>query len=140
MPDATADRIALRNLVETYAHGCDARDEAVLVSCFVDGGTLVVHWLDRDATTMIAPDDIRRIPRTLGAYDRTLHFIGNHRAHIDGDDGAGETYCFAHHISGTSDHVMAIRYEDTYRRTPGGWKFVVRQLRLEWTEDRPIAR
>jgi len=86
------------------------------------------------------PEDAGQIPRGLSRYDRTLHFVGNHLADVDGDHATGETYCFAHHITGVDDHVMAIRYEDTYRRESGTWRFVARHLRLEWTQDTTISR
>jgi hypothetical protein len=136
--ELTDDRIALRYLVEAYARAADTRDAALVVECFVDGGTLTVHWLDREATTMCMPGDAGHIPRGLSRYDRTMHFVGNHHAEIDGDRASGETYCVAHHITGLDDHVMGIRYEDTYRREPVGWKFVDRHLRLVWTQDTTV--
>ena len=42
-PDLTADRLALRYLVEAYAFGRDARDADVLAQVFVDGATLTIH-------------------------------------------------------------------------------------------------
>ncbi|GMU78452.1 MAG: hypothetical protein AMXMBFR46_12470 [Acidimicrobiia bacterium] len=140
MSDLTADRVDLRYLVEAYALGCDRRDPDLLASCFVDGATLTVHWLDREPAIMRAPDLATQIPRRLSVYDRTVHFVGNHRVEIDGDHATGETYCFAHHITGDEDHVMAVRYEDTYRREPTGWKIVERHLRLDWTQDSPVTR
>jgi hypothetical protein len=140
MSDLTADRLALRDLVEGYAHGCDARDADVLRACFADGATLTVHWSGRDATTMTFPAGAEHIAASLARYDRTLHFIGNHRAEVHGDDATGITYCFAHHITGTDDHVMAIRYHDTYRRTPDGWRIVERHLHEDWTEARTVNR
>jgi hypothetical protein len=139
MSDLTADRVALRYLVEAYAHGCDTRDADVLRACFAAGATLTVHWIGREASTMHMPDDAERIPEGLARYDRTLHFVGNHRAAVDGDHASGIAYCFAHHISGTADHVMAIRYEDTYRRGADGWRIVERHLRLDWTQDTTVS-
>jgi hypothetical protein len=136
--DPTSDRVALRYLVEAYATACDTRDESLLVSCFTDGATLTVRWLDREPSVMRMPDDAERIPSGLGRYDRTLHFIGNHRADIDGDHATGETYCFAHHINGANDHVMAIRYRDVYRRGSDGWRIAERTLLLDWTQDLPV--
>ena len=140
MTDPTADRVALRYLVEAYARAADTRDAALVRDCFVDGGTLTVHWLGRDPSTMVMPRDAERIPQGLARYDRTLHFVGNHRAEVDGDDATGETYCVAHHVTGTDDHIMAIRYEDTYRRDAGTWRFVARHLHLEWTQDTTVSR
>ena len=137
MTDAD-DRLALRNLVDSYAIGCDKRDIDILRSVFVDGGTNTVHWLDRDPTSMTAPDDLERIPTGLARYDQTFHFVGNHRVQVDGDSASGDTYCIAHHITGKDDYVMHIRYEDTYVRTADGWRIGTRDLRLLWTANLPV--
>lgn len=134
-----ADRLALRALAERYAFACDERDADALGSCFVDGATLVVHYHDRDAITIPFPEGAPRIATTLGQWERTLHFVGNHRATIDGDVATTVTYCFAHHISGSDDHVMAIRYHDTCRRTPDGWRITERHLYEDWTEDTTVS-
>ena len=140
MTDTTADRVALRDLVQAYAEGCDTRNAALLRSCFTDVATLTVHWVDRDATTMTFPAGADQIPAGLARYDLTFHVIGNHRVELDGDQATGSTYCFAHHVTGTDDHVMAIRYEDTYRRDGDGWKIVERHLRHLWNEATTVSR
>ena len=140
MTDIATDRVALRDLVQAYAEGCDTRDAALLRSCFAEGATLTVHWVDREATTIVFPDGADGIPDGLARYDLTFHFIGNHRVRIDGDDATGTTYCFAHHVTGTDNHVMTIRYEDIYRREADGWKITERHLRHLWTEHTTVRR
>jgi hypothetical protein len=140
MNDSTSDRVALRDLVQAYAEGCDTRNAALLRSCFSDGATLTVHWIDRDATTMTFPAGADHIPANLARYDLTFHFIGNHRVELDGDQATGHTACFAHHVTGTDDHVMAIRYEDTYRREADGWKIAERHLHHLWNEATTVSR
>lgn len=138
-PDHTADRLALRYLVEAYAFGCDARDADVLRRCFAEGATLTVHWASREPTTMTFPEGADHIARSLERYDRTMHVVGNHRAEVHDDHATGVTYCFAHHLTGPDDHVMAIRYHDTYRRMPDGWRIVERHLHEDWTESRTVS-
>lgn len=140
MSDLTSDRLELRYLVERYARGCDRRDAALLATCFADGGTVTVNWTDRPPSTMHMPRDLERIPTGLGRYEKTLHFVGNHHAEVDGDTATGETYCFAHHILDGNDHVMAIRYQDVYRREAGGWRILERTLLVDWTQDQPVNR
>ena len=139
MADLTADRLAIRDLVESYAAGCDRRDIDLLRPVFVDGGTITVHWLDRDATSMTAPNDLERIPTGLARYDQTYHFLGNHRVVLDGDRATGDTYCMAHHLTGDDDHVMHIRYEDSFERTADGWRITTRDLRLLWTTNEVVG-
>lgn len=135
---AADDLLALRHLVDTYAIGCDRRDIDLLRACFVEGGTNTVHWLDREPTTMTAPADLERIPTGLARYDQTLHFVGNHRVELAGDEATGDVYCLAHHVTGKDDFVMHIRYEDRYVRTPDGWRIATRDLRLLWTANQPV--
>ena len=75
----------------------------------------------------------------LTRYDRTFHFVGNHRYWRNGDTASGEVYCLAHHLStdtdGATDFVMLIRYLDRYRREPAGpWLIEDRLLRVDWSE------
>jgi len=148
VPDPTApvdpsDRLALRALVEGYACACDARDATTLRRVFADGATLTVHWPDRPAAVLTFPESAEHIAANLARYDRTYHFVGNHPVAVDGDTARGTTYCVAHHITGTGpeahDHVMTIRYEDAYVRTPSGWRIATRDLRVDWTESRTVS-
>jgi len=34
---------------------------------------------------------------------------------------------------------MAVRYDDTFVRQSGTWRFAERQLRLDWRDDRPVT-
>lgn len=138
MADPTADRAALRHLVDSYAVGCDRRDIDILRSCFAAGAVFTVHRPDKPST-MVAPHDLDRIPTGLGRYDQTFHFVGNHRVELAGDEATGEAYCIAHHLTGTDDFVMHIRYEDRYRRTAEGWRIAQRDLRLLWTSNETVT-
>lgn len=140
MPDLTADRIALRHLAELYAAGCDRRDASLVRQAFAEDGVLTVHWRDRDATSMNGHPEFERIPTGLARYECTMHTISNHIAEIDGDEARCHTYCFAHHITGTNDYVMAIDYEDVCRRIGGEWKIVTRDLWLNWTQNVEVIR
>jgi hypothetical protein len=92
------------------------------------------------------------VPEGLSVYDRTLHQLSNHRYSVDGDLARGEVQCVAHHLSAAADQTTAvgpagtvatdvvwfIRYRDDYRRTEAGWRFVRRELHLQWVEDHPV--
>jgi ketosteroid isomerase-like protein len=81
------------------------------------------------------------IPDMLSRYDKTFHFLGNHRYSVDGDTASGEVYCMAHHLTndvhGATDFIMLIRYLDTYRKgADGAWRIAAREVRPDWTESR----
>jgi hypothetical protein len=63
-------------------------------------------------------------------FGQTFHAVDNHRCDIDGDRATGVTYCLARHYreaDGTAEVIITpLRYCDTYRRTPHGWRFASR--------------
>jgi ketosteroid isomerase-like protein len=144
------DRLALTDLVASYARRCDRGDADGTAALFTPDGELrifergktepVRERLGREAITMAMAG--------LSRYDATLHVVANHTVELDGDEATGEVYCLAHHIRDVagpdgaplrSDYVMHIRYLDRYRRTDEGWRIAQRHLHLEFTEDRPVA-
>jgi uncharacterized protein (TIGR02246 family) len=141
-----ADRLALRQLVDDYARAVDQPDGESAAALFVPDGVLCIF--ERGTAEPVRErkgrDEIAAAMNGLTRYDTTLHFVGNHYAAIDGDIATGETYCLAHHIrevegEGSMDFVMAIRYLDAYRRVDEGWCIARRELRVEFTEDRPVT-
>jgi hypothetical protein len=158
-----SDQDELRSLSVEYAAAVDDRDGEGLSRLFVADGELVVPNLHDDLEPVIirsGHDALRRVPDGLRRFDRTFHQLSNHRYAVEGGLASGRVQCVAHHVTsapdgtagdGTSgdgtagdgtagtDVVWYIRYRDDYRRTDGGWKFVRRELHLQWVEDRPIS-
>ncbi|MCF2525761.1 nuclear transport factor 2 family protein [Yinghuangia soli] len=144
-PGYIADRLALRDLVETYAQGADRRRPEQVASLFLPEGRLVVER-DPGAEPIVrtGPAQIAKAMTGLDRYIATMHVVANQLVAIDGDRAEAETYCTAHHIyddeSGVRrDRVMAVRYEDVYVRTPDGWRIETRRLNCDWVEDRPLT-
>ena len=75
-------------------------------------------------------------------YTPPSHLVGQQQADIQGDTATGETYCLAHHLtvpddgSPATDFIMLIRYQDQFVRLDEGWRFAVRELHIDWTENR----
>jgi SnoaL-like domain len=152
MPDdpdvrAITDQLALRSLGEEYARAVDRRDRDAFLRVFHPDGALVL--LDHaDPSTVTATlnghAELARVTDRIQTYDRTFHFIGNSTYEIDGDRATGEVYCLAHHLNpnrhGGTDHVMLIRYQDTYSRRDGRWGIDERRLITDWTETRAANR
>jgi hypothetical protein len=144
-PAATAaDEVELRALAENYAHGADRGDKDAFLSAFHPDARLIVFTNTDDAeprSVREGHEALSAIPEMLCRYDKTFHFVGNHRYAVDGDTASGEVYCIAHHLTndadGATDFVMLIRYLDSYRRDPGGaWRIAEREVRPDWTESR----
>lgn len=139
-----ADRLAIRDLAYRYAAGVDRRDRNVFLSAFHPEATLTVVRNDPDGVEQVfvrtGHDELGTIPELIARYAKTFHFVGNHHCVLNGEEATGEVYCTAHHLNsdlgGGTDHIMLIRYQDTYRRDRDGqWLIASRRLVVDWTED-----
>jgi hypothetical protein len=141
--DDTAIRLELRSLAERYARGVDRREVDTFVALFHDDARIVIH----DPSESTEPRELRgleriaKVPEIIQQYPKTFHLLGQSTYDIGDGEATGEVYCIAHHLThdadGTTNFVMYIRYEDTYRTDAGGtWKFAQRRLRVDWTEAR----
>jgi len=142
LPD---DQLTIHGLVLSYAMTADQRDADGFAACFARDARL--HVLDPAGVvlhTYDGVDEIRTIPERLERYDRTLHHVTTHHAVIEGSTATGLTYCSAHHVSvaddgQATDRVLEIRYVDQYVRIGGGWAITDREVRTDWTEERPVS-
>ena len=143
--DEAADRLAIRELVDAYAFCADTRDAEGQKALFTDDTHFVVYMAGEGSD---ATDDLRGresltpVFDALNAYEVTMHFNGQSTVALDGDRATGETYCLAHHVySSDGDRTLmiaAIRYQDTFVKTGGAWRFSERRLYVRWTETRTL--
>ncbi len=140
------DRLALRRLVEAYAHGADRRDAQGMAALFTEDGRLAIYegqpGTAEPTTERRGRPDIASAMKGLNRYEVTTHLLGQQSVDIDGDRATGETYCLAHHVStrdGTRENrVMSIRYLDHYVRSDGRWLIDERVLAVDWVETRRL--
>ena len=145
-PAEAADRLALRELFDAYAHCADRRDadrqkalftDDTVFTVYMDGEgsdpTYVLHG--REALTPVFDD--------LNRYETTTHFNGQSTVAIDGNRATGESYTIAHHVyteDGTRKIMIAsLRYLDTFAKIDEGWYFAERNLILDWSETRSLG-
>jgi hypothetical protein len=146
-PREAADRLAIRELVEAYAHCADRCDANGQMSLF----TADTHFLvfmdakDRKPTWELrSRDALAPVFADLNKYAATTHFVGQSTIFSLTDEKAiGEAYCLAHHVTVTEGkrHLMiaSIRYLDTIVKQDGDWLFAERRLYVDWTEERAIS-
>jgi hypothetical protein len=88
------------------------------------------------------PEAIVRGFRVVERYRSTFHAVLNQLFEIAGDDAHGETYCIASHVLDQDGRATkldwGIRYQDRCRRTADGWRFVRRELLVDWQQELPI--
>jgi hypothetical protein len=141
-----ADRLAIRELFDAYAHCADRRDAEGQKALFTadtrfavymgGAGSEVSYVLEgREALTPVFAD--------LNRYEATTHFNGQSTVTIDGDSATGESYTIAHHIY-TEDGrrkimIASLRYLDTFSKIEGAWYFAERNLIVDWSETRDLG-
>jgi uncharacterized protein (TIGR02246 family) len=142
-----ADRLAIRELVETYAHCADRRDAKGQMSLFTEDAHFVVHMNAKDlrpSMELHGREALEPVFADLNKYDATTHFVGQHTIVTLTDDHAlGEAYCLAHHVSIEDGKrklmIASLRYLDSFVKPDGVWLFAERLLYVDWLEERAIS-
>ena len=146
-PTEAADRLAIRELVEAYAHCADSRDANGQTSLFTADTHFVVYMNAKDPTPSLelhSRDALAPVFADLNKYDVTTHFVGQSTISTLTDDRAtGEAYCLAHHVTveGGKRRLMiaSLRYLDAFVKTDGAWLFSERRLYVDWVDERPLS-
>ena len=146
-PTEAADRLAIRELVEAYAHCADRRDASGQMSLFTADTHFVVYMNAKDPTPsqeLHTREELAPVFADLNQYAATMHLIGQSTIlTLTGDRGTAETYCMPHHltIDGGKRRLMvaALRYYDTFVKMGGSWLFAERLLYVDWLENRILS-
>jgi ketosteroid isomerase-like protein len=139
-----ADRLAIRELVDAYAHCADRRDAEGQKSLFAEDTRFVVYMAGQgtEPTQVLeGREALTPVFNDLNRYQATMHFNGQSTISLDGDRATAETHCIAHHLfteDGERKLMIAwLRYSDTFAKVDGAWLFAERNLHLDWAETRP---
>ena len=143
-PNEAADRLAIRELVEAYAHCADRRDAKGQMALFTADTHFVVYMNAKDPKPLQelnSREALAPVLADLKQYAATMHFLGQTTIFALTDDrGTGETYCMPHHLTveGAKRKVMiaALRYNDKFVKRDGAWLFAERLLYVDWIEER----
>jgi len=146
-PGEAADRLAIRELIEAYAHSADRRDAKGQMSLFTADTHFVVYMNAKDAMPsqqLHSRDALAPVFAELSKYEATTHFLGQSTIFTLTEYSAtGEAYCLAHHVTlaGGKRRLMlaSLRYEDTFVKLDGAWFFSERILYVDWMEERALS-
>jgi hypothetical protein len=146
-PSEAADRLAIREIVEAYAHCADRRDAKGQMALFTADTHFVVYMNARDPTPsqeLHSREALAPVFADLNKYAATMHFLGQTTIlTLTNDRGTGETYCMPHHLTvdGAKRSLMtaALRYYDIFVKLDDAWFFAERLLYVDWIEKRILA-
>jgi hypothetical protein len=142
-PAEAADRLAIRELFDAYAHRADRRDAEGQKALFTEDTRFAVY-MDGDGKepsyVLNGREALTPVFADLNQYDATTHFNGQCTIELDGDRARGVSYTIAHHLftteGGRQIMIASLRYVDTFAKIDGSWYFAERNLIVDWTETR----
>lgn len=132
------DRAEIHDLVLSYARCADTKDWQGYSDLFAEEGRIIWPYGD------ISKADIARsIGRILGPFEATHHMLTNIGITIDGDRARTHHYLQSIHIPSVDEpgrhSGIGGWYDNEYRRTPDGWRFVSLDLTFIWSSGIPFA-
>ena len=146
-PNEAADRLAIRELVEAYAHCADRRDANGQMALFTPETHFVVYMNANDpkpSQELHSRQALAPVFADLNKYAATMHFVGQSTiVSLTANRGTGEAYCLAHHLTIENEKrqlmIAALRYYDTFVKMNGEWLFAERLLYVDWIEERILS-
>jgi hypothetical protein len=145
--DWAAERQAIRELVDRYAHFADRRRPVDQAGVFTPDGTVVLYEGDPNVTgpvqTVTGREQLAEtFSGLIARYDATTYLNGQSTIVSTGPATAtGETYCVAFHVFHEGSQrmllTMSIRYLDSFAKVDGSWLIAERKLIFDWTDRRP---
>ncbi len=132
-----------------YAAAVDRRDLEALQALFLPDATLTVTRGAAEPEVHRGHAGLAAVIEMLGQFEATLHEVSGlvvewEGGEADAEEARGESVCVAHHITRgegreSSDLILHGRYLDRFARDEHGtWRFAARELRVLWTEKRPV--
>jgi hypothetical protein len=145
-PEEAADRLAIRELVEAYAHCADRRDAKGQMALFTADTHFVVFMNAKDpkpSQELHSREALAPVFADLNQYAATMHLLGQTTIFtLTRDRGTAETYCMPNHLTikdGTRRlMIAALRYSDQFVKIDGAWLFSERRLYVDWIEERAL--
>jgi len=115
MPATVEDQLAIQDLTTRYAMHLSRHEVADLVALFTDDAVYHAFGTDYSMTDF---------PALLESAPRGQLIVNPPLVDVSGDDGTGsQHYIF---VDQRTHDMRLAWYDDLYRRTPDGWRFLRR--------------
>src|SRR6202050_624283 len=105
--EEAADRLAIRELIEAYAHCADRRDAKGQMALFTADTHFVVYMSAKDpkpSQELHSREALAPVFADLNQYQATMHFVGQSTiSSLAQNHATGQAYCLAHHFTVNGD-------------------------------------
>ncbi|MBO4332066.1 MAG: nuclear transport factor 2 family protein [Paludibacteraceae bacterium] len=129
------DRMALKQLVDSYAILADAQNGQALKSLFTPDAVYKTYVNGEVQMTLEGHEEIgNTLQKFLNTLNSTFHMNGQQMLNIKGDQAIGRCYCQVTLVE-TRDGVQTttqenIFYDDEYKKTDGKWQIAKRNSNI----------
>src|SRR5258707_13290262 len=145
-PAEAADRLAIRELFDAYAHCADRRDAEGQKALFIDD-TVFTVYMDGEGSeptyVLHGREALTPVFDDLNRYEVTTHFNGQSTVTLEGERATGESYTIAHHVFTEDGNrkimIASLRYLDTIATIDGRWYIAERKLILDWSVTQSLT-
>ncbi len=134
-----SDRLALKNLVDTFSVLADIKDIDSQVMLFTEDGVVDSYRGEQLMSHIVGREQLNeRFSGFLSLFDTVYHQNGQQTVNINGDTATGTAYCQVVLIGKNREGVrtmttQGVIYKDEYQRVDGRWLIKHRTSNFTWT-------
>ncbi|GAB11320.1 hypothetical protein GOARA_067_00620 [Gordonia araii NBRC 100433] len=121
-----ADRAAISDQLTAYATAVDSGRFDALSDVFTPDA--LVDYSATGGISGTPAECITWLGTVLPSFTAYCHFLGNTEFHITDDTATTRTLCLNPMQAGAGAFLLAIYYDDDWRRTDDGWRITRRTL------------
>lgn len=139
------DRIALKELVDTFSILADKKDVKTQVQLFTASATAETYRKDVLVTKLTGRKEMEdAFGSFLKNFETVYHFNGQQTVTINGDKATGVSYCMVTLIGAEGGKKMktsiGVYYHDEYVRENGRWLIAKRRSVFDWEDRRELGQ
>src|SRR5918993_2264302 len=139
------DRIALKELVDTFSILADKKDVKAQTLLFTANGTVETLRGGAVVAKLTGRKEMEdRFGAFLKNFETVYHFNGQQTVTINGDKASGVSYCMVTLIGLEGGRRMktsiGVYYHDEYARENGRWLIAKRRSVFDWEDKRELGQ
>ena len=139
-----ADRVALKDLVDTFSILADSKDVHTQVQLFTENATSETFVAGASVSKLTGRKQLEdAFGSFLKNFETVYHFNGQQKVTINGDKASGTSYCTVTLIGTENGKKMkttiGVVYNDEFVRENDHWLIANRKANFDWQEKREMG-
>ena len=135
-----ADRMALKDLVDTFSNLADTKEIDEQVQLFTEDAEVVSYQGEKQTSHLKGRKELaERFKAFLDQFTTVYHINGQQTVKIDGNKATGIAYAQVVLVSEQNGkkamRIQGVRYNDEYMRQNGRWLITKRTSHFEWIKE-----